>query len=276
MRSARNDRRSKRLRSPLAAAAVVAALLLGGAGGVARAGEPSAAPEAGTATAAPEGALVFPGVRVFAKERRVEADAAFAIVDPAYALEYLAVASNGKLHESLLELRGEPEKLHLGLLLAGLEPRPEVVYQGEPRELAGPRVAIEVEWRVRGGASVRVPAEDLVRDVVLGGTLERKGFAFTGSRFLPGRAPGPGGLAPGAAPRTDVFAASASGSAIALYHDPDAILDWPDVSGGDVPLLTPTFRLVEVSGWVPGDERFRPAAGVPPHGTPAVLHLRPK
>ena len=37
-------------------------------------------------------------------------------------LEYLAVASQGKRHESLLLLKAEPSELHLALLLAGFEP----------------------------------------------------------------------------------------------------------------------------------------------------------
>ena len=36
-------------------------------------------------------------------------------------LEYYAVASDGKLHESLLEIAGEPSHLHLALILAGFE-----------------------------------------------------------------------------------------------------------------------------------------------------------
>src|SRR6266511_579597 len=39
-------------------------------------------------------------------------------------IEYLAVASEGKLHESALRVDAEPLHLHLALLLLGLEPRP--------------------------------------------------------------------------------------------------------------------------------------------------------
>ncbi len=37
-------------------------------------------------------------------------------------LEYFAVSSQGKLHESVLELTAEPSHIHLGLVLIGLEP----------------------------------------------------------------------------------------------------------------------------------------------------------
>lgn len=55
-------------------------------------------------------------------------------------LEYFAVASQGKLHESVLELFAEPSHIHLGLVLVGIEPNvydrsdpmkmPKIVKQG--------------------------------------------------------------------------------------------------------------------------------------------------
>jgi len=251
------------------------ALAAGGAGDL-PAPVTAAAAEAPTGTARP---VEFPGLRIFVAGKRIEADATFAVVDGSVSLEYLAVAQNGKVHESLLELACAPDKLQLGLILCGLEPVPEVTFQGEAIELKGPRVTVEVEWRAEG-RSLRARAEDLVLDVRLGRTMERTGFAFTGSRFLEAFAPrrrDPGDADPGGAPRkkSEIFAATSSGSVIALYHDPDAILDNPLLSGGDVPLLMPTFRLVEVAGWVAGDDRLRPAPEkLPPSRTPAVVHLR--
>jgi hypothetical protein len=245
------------------------------------------APAAPSAAAAP---VEFPGIRIFPKERRIECDAAFDIVDEAYFLEYLAVAPHGKLHESLFEIRCAPEKLQFGLLLLGLKEEPQVSFQGEGIALAGPRVAIEVEWAdPKTGEKRRSRVEDLLWEARLGHEMERTGFAFTGSRFLRrggGAAPagthGPPPPAPKAtaqeagAPQKEVFAATSSGSVIALYHDPDAILDNPLLSGGDVPVLSPTFKLVEIVAWIHGDERLRPIASkLPPHGTPATLHLRP-
>lgn len=241
----------------IAAVAAAGLLLLGAEG-------------AGAATT-PTAAVEFPGIKIFPHERRIEAEAAFLIVDSATFLEYLAVAPQGKTHESLLEIRCAPDKLHLGLLLLGLEPKPEVRFQGEAIELGGPRVAIEVEWAAAGAAAAggrrRARVEDLLRDARMGATMPRTGFAFTGSRFIRSF------LRDG--PR-EIFAANASGSAIALYHDPDAVLDNPAVTGGDVPLLAPTFALPEIAGWVPGDERLRPETErLPPRGTAAVLHIAP-
>ncbi|HVY61170.1 MAG TPA: YdjY domain-containing protein, partial [Planctomycetota bacterium] len=218
----------------------------------------AASPASGTATAVASGVVAFPGIKIFAKERRIECDAAFDLVDGAATLEYLAVAPNGKLHESLRELRCAPEKLPFGLILLGLDPKPEVEYQGEGRPLSGPRVAIEAAWTdPKTGEERRSRVEDLLEDARFDRPMERCGFAFTGSRFLARGAPsapagthGPPPPAPAGAPKPakpaprEVFAALASGSVIALYHDPDAVLDNPLISGGDVALLAPTFGLV--------------------------------
>ncbi len=253
--------------SPLAAAAALGlgAILAGG-------------PGAPTPTATAAAAVSFPGIRIVPTERRIEVEAAFALSGEGYFLEYLAVAPHGKLHESLFTISCAPEKLQLGLILCGLEPKAEVQYHGEARELTGPRVAIEVEWKDEAGAAKRARVEDLLHDVRFGRPMERTGFAFTGSRFLKAYAPRrPPRDAPAGppAPPEEIFAATSSGSAIALYHDPDAVLDFPLLSGGDVPILAPTFGLVEVAGFVPGDERFKPISGLPRAGTPATLHLRP-
>jgi hypothetical protein len=285
--------------SELRAAFALVCGLAGAAAGllVALAPDPPAPPPP-TATAAPAAeprspsgtavAREFPGIKVFTAERRLEVDAAFDIVEDSVFLEYLAVAPHGKLHESLLEIRCAPEHLQAGLYLLGLkEPRPaEVQWQGDPAPPSGPRVAIEAEWQEPGGVRHRERVESLLYDARLGREMDEVGFAFTGSRFI---ARGHGSQAgvhgppppdrpgkPGAPAEPEVFAASASGSVIAVYHDPDAVLDNPLVSGGDVPLLAPTFRLVEIVTWVPGDERLRPnAAKLPPHGTPCKLHMRP-
>ncbi len=245
----------------------------------ARPGHGATTPAPASPTAAPQGApaaegpsTIAPGIRVVAKERRIEVDALFEIVDPAYFLEYLVVSPQGKVHESLLRMTGTPDMLNLALILCNLEPKPEVHYQGEPVSPSGPRIMIEVEWTAPSGAKVRKPVEELIEDARMGTTLEATGFAYTGSRFIERKGRGPAGAAK--PDPQSVFAAQASGSAIALYHDPDAVLDLASLAGGDIPLVVPTFRLAEIAGGVSGDERFRPSALVPKHGTPAVLHLR--
>lgn len=247
----------------LAAATIVLALLTGGA---AFADE---APAAVTPTAKP-GQLRFPGITIDPKEKRLEVEAQFEIVEDVVRLEYLAVAEHGKAYESLFSVECSAEHLQLGLIAIGLEPKPEVQYQGEARALAGPRVAIEACWEA-GGERKRARVEDLLFDVRLGAPMARTGFAFTGSRFIPNRA---ARRQDGAAPK-EVLAAGASGSLVAIYHDPDAILDNPLYTGGDVPLCLPTFGMIEVATWIRGNDRLEPVKGLPPRGTKVVLVVTP-
>jgi hypothetical protein len=230
-------------------------------------------PRAPTATA---GLLRFPGIAIDPAGRRIEVDATFEIVEAVVRLEYLAVTEQGKAYESLFSLGTTAENLQLGLIAIGLEPRPEIQYQGEARDLSGPRVAIEAEWEA-GGERRRARVEDLLFDVRLGRPMERTGFAFTGSRFVTNRTvrrrDRPGGEA---GPPREVLAAAASGSLVALYHDPDAILDNPLYTGGDAPICLPTFGMIEVATWIRGNDRLQPAAErVPPRGTRAKLVITP-
>jgi hypothetical protein len=209
---------------------------------------------------------------VFPKESRLEADAWFCVTDGE--VEYLAVTPKGKLHETLFVLEAEAKDLQLGLILLGLKEKPQVRWQGEARPVAGDAVTIEAEWAEASGARTRRPVLDLVYDTVLGDAMKPERFVFTGSRFVENPearfAPPEKKDVP-----KEVFAATSSGSLIALYHDPDAILENPLVTGGDIPILIPTFGMPDLVGWVPGDERHRAFRDrLPPRGTRATLHVR--
>ena len=235
--------------------------------------------------AARPGTVEFPGIRIDLAKQAMHVDGWFAVVNSGVRLEYVACTSRGKLHESLLTLECSPEQLQFGLILLGLKPVPEVRYRGEARELTGPRVSVTVDF-VLGAESVSRPIESLLYDTVSGRQMVAGGFAFTGSRFIPvaeeqsgsseeaedgtGEAP----VARGKSPSR--FAAERSGNVIALYHDPAALLDNPALTGGDLPLLLPTFGLVELVGWLAGDERFVPwEERLPDRGTKCRLTFRP-
>jgi hypothetical protein len=224
----------------------------------------SAAPDRGAALEGdPAHVVRFPGIRIDPIARTLAVDAWFAVVDGSTRLEYLAVTDKGKVHESLLVLECAPERLQLGLILLGLEPKAEVRYQGEARALTGPRVRVEAEF-VRAGERVRVPVEALIYDLYAQAPLAPLGFSFTGSRFLDREGAGP------------LFAADASGNAIALYHDPDACLDNPRLAGGDLPLLVPSFGMVELVDWLYGDDRLVAHRDrLPDRGTDATLIIEP-
>src|SRR5207248_7137329 len=59
-------------------------------------------------------------------------------------VEYLAVATRGKLHESVLEVDARPLHIQLALILLGLEPRGGLRYQGDTKQPLGSPVDIWV------------------------------------------------------------------------------------------------------------------------------------
>ena len=78
------------------------------------------------------------------------------------AVEYLAVAPGGKLHESLLRVDTRPLHLQVALLLLGLEPKNVLAAQGENRIPEGDPVEMRIRWRDENGETREVRAESLL------------------------------------------------------------------------------------------------------------------
>jgi hypothetical protein len=162
-------------------------------------------------------------------------------------IEYLAVAAEGKLHESVLQVDAEPLHLHLALLLIGLEPGPRPRFQGDPEwrapadGAAAARSAVEarVVWR-QGGRERSTRLEDWAWDIPAKRPMAPVAWWFTGA------AP------PGAAPAT-----AEQRSIVATYTDPDAVLNNPLPTGADDTVYKANERII------------------PPVGTPVRLVLRP-
>ncbi len=131
------------------------------------------------------------------------------------AIEYLAVAPGGKLHESLLRLDVQPLHLQLALLMLNLEPVNVLRYQGDTRTPRGAPVRIRVSWRDLIGEQHSVPAEDLMVEMPGAKPSAQHNWVFTGSRIL----------------KEIGFEADAEKSLIAVWHDPAAILDNPSPAG---------------------------------------------
>ena len=132
------------------------------------------------------------------------------------AIEYLAVAPNGKLHESLLRLDIRPLHLQLGLLMLGLDPKNVLKYQGDRTTPRGAPVSITISWHTRTGEVMRVAADALVMQMPGEKSMPAHNWVFTGSRIL--RAG---------------FEADLAKSLVAVWHDPAAILDNPLPGGGN-------------------------------------------
>jgi hypothetical protein len=126
------------------------------------------------------------------------------------AIEYLAVAPRGKLHESLLRLDVRPLHLQVALLLLDLEPKNVLKEQGDRATPQGDPVELFVRWRDKKGAQQEVRAEALISEMPGNKSMPEHRWVFTGSRVVKAG-----------------FEADISRSLIAVWHDPAAILDNP-------------------------------------------------
>lgn len=205
----------------------------------------------------------LPGIRIWRDEKRIEVDG-LVCIKQGPALELMGCTRRGKTHESLFLFECAPEHLQLALILIGLEPTPQVDDFGQAIALEkGEKVVLEVSWKAedapQNDAAAPAPVEGRIRrwveDVIWDrrrrGSMQRVGWVFTGSRQV--KVPAP----PDWKTEKEVFAAGYTGNVVAVYHDPDAILDTPLAEGGDDTLFYPY------------------AERLPEAQTPIVIHIRP-
>ena len=95
-------------------------------------------------------------------------------------VEYFAVATRGKLHESVLEVDARPLHIQLGLILLGMEPQGGLRYQGDTQVPKGPPVDVWVTWE-KAGQEVKVPAEQMVWDLNKKRPMDPNPWIFSGS-----------------------------------------------------------------------------------------------
>jgi len=167
------------------------------------------------------------GCRIDLEKGRVVIDAMSLFKDGPF-LELFACTDRGKTHESLFMAFVAPDKLHLALLALGAEPVAEVAHFGEVRALEkAPRLGVTVEWENAKGETVRRLAEDLLYDRYRRESMPRVGWAFSGSRFvtIPAGYEGP--------TEKKIYAGIYMGSILTVFHDPDAVIDNPLLTGGD-------------------------------------------
>lgn len=125
-------------------------------------------------------------------------------------LEYYAVSTQGKLHESVLELFSEPSHIHLALILVGLEPSKYVEDPKEGRKVvkAGSQVRMMVEWEAPGTKELKsMAAESWLYNRKTKASPPPRTWMFTGSFFYGGK-----------------YAADADRSVVALVPDGTAII----------------------------------------------------
>ena len=132
------------------------------------------------------------------------------------AVEYLAVAPGGKLHESLLRVEARPLHLQVALLLLGLEPKNVLQAQGENKIPEGDPVEIRIRWRDANGDAQEVRAESLLMSGPKDVAMPDHAWVFTGSRIL-----------------KEGFEGDIAKSLAAIWHDPAALLDNPLPTGAN-------------------------------------------
>ena len=185
--------------------------------------------------------LTFGNIKINLKTKIIKMPAEFSNNEGV--LEYLAVQKiHGKEYESLLSINARPTRINAALLLCGkkFDKRNRAKKQGEDMVPGGDPIIIYVEWiDPKTKKTIRKRAEELIFNKRTKKTMKKVGWVFTGSQFVKNEATG-----------KTVFGASLTGSIIAIYHDPDAILD--------VPMRT-------------DDETYDIAKDTPPPGTKCTL-----
>jgi hypothetical protein len=132
-------------------------------------------------------------------------------------LEYLLVRNAGKTHESLFRTKIEPYNLQIASLLVDLAGTDNpLAFQGAPEAPKGDAVSITVSMTDKDGKISELKPEKWITKVVDGkhSDIEPLRWIFTGSIVRGGR-----------------FGAQVSGSIIALYHDPVAMVDNASAGG---------------------------------------------
>jgi len=156
-------------------------------------------------------------------------------------VEYLAVAPQGKLHESVLNLEVRPLHLQVALILLGLEPKGGLRYQGDKQVPKGSPVDVFAAWE-RNGKKVRVPATEMVWDIVKKKPMDPAPWIFSGSMVT----------------KEQGFVADVELSLIATFRDPAAIVNNALPSGADDTVYKVNERIT------------------PPWGTPVTVTLTPR
>ena len=138
-------------------------------------------------------------------------------------VEYALVHRNGKVHESLFTTNIPPRWIHACFLLLRTKPflgmfGNEAASHENTSMLRSPHeIRVLVHWESNGTRVVH-PLASLVYNQISDRTLDANPFVFTGSRTIEG-----------------IYLAQRDGSILAVYHDPDAIINSldPDSSSDD-------------------------------------------
>lgn len=101
-------------------------------------------------------------------------------------IEYLVVATQGKVHESVLRTEAEPYHIHLGMLLLNVKGAPpNALVEDYTKPVPGDPITITVSWEANGKAH-RIEAETLVYDREAKAAMGKGEWTYSGSRVYEG------------------------------------------------------------------------------------------
>jgi hypothetical protein len=126
----------------------------------------------------------FPGIHVDANAKQVRIDCEE--IDCKAPLEFFCVVNGTNEHESVLRTKAQPSKIHLALLMLGLEPGEGVKYSDAAKKWFpphGPPLKISCEFE-KDGKKVTVPAYRMMRDIKTQKSMPPMTWIFVGSRVM--------------------------------------------------------------------------------------------
>ncbi len=129
-------------------------------------------------------------------------------------VEYLAVATGGKTHESILRTDARPFDLHVGMLLLGAKAattsNPAIFYDPK-QKIPGDAIDVQLRW-LDGDRERSAPAAEWIFNVESREKMSSGPWAYNGSQVIEG-----------------TFVAQREGSVISLISDPYALVNNPRV-----------------------------------------------
>ncbi len=155
-------------------------------------------------------------------------------------IEFFACGTLGKSHESIIILDAETIYIFIALGMLDLEPGRNLSVVGDPHDPKGSHVQVWVEWD-KGDEVVSYTARELVWNALSQKPMQKTHWVFTGGRLI-----------------NNQLTSQLFHNIIAVYRDPDALLNNPLPGGTD-------------------DRTYRVNTDViPPKGTKIKLIIRPQ
>jgi len=174
----------------------------------------SLAAEPATQPAAAGAVNHLPHIHVDVKAKQIRVDCE--MIDCKAPLEFFCVVNGTNEHESVLRTPAQPSKIHLALLMLGLDPGEGVRYSEADKKWLdphGPHLKISCEFE-KDGKKVRVPAYRMMRDLKTKKEMPPMTWIFVGSKIM----------------QDGNYAADATGYVVSVVNFELTLIDIPDLA----------------------------------------------